>query len=176
VIPALLITGPVGVGKTSVGNELSEQLEAAELPHALFDLDSFATFFPRPEDDPFGQRVALQALERLWPLYQDAGAARVVLVRVLESRDELASYAAAIPGLDVTVVRLAASAEANAERIRRRENGSGLEWSVARAAELAALLEAAQVEDVLVQTTGRRVPEIAREILRLVGWLDPVHG
>lgn len=171
IVPGVLLTGPVGVGKTAVGNELSEQLEAAVLGHALFDVDAFAMVYPRPAGDRFAQRIALDALARVWPLYRDAGAERVVLVRVLESRDDLAAYAAAIPGLELTVVRLAASEEANAERIRKRENGSGVDWHLERAVELAAQLEAARVEDLLVETTGRGVPSIAREILERAGWL-----
>jgi adenylylsulfate kinase len=37
--PVLVITGQVGVGKTTVAASLSELLSQSALPHALIDLD-----------------------------------------------------------------------------------------------------------------------------------------
>ncbi len=39
-VPTLIITGPIGVGKTSVAGEVSEQLDKANVAHALIDIDS----------------------------------------------------------------------------------------------------------------------------------------
>jgi adenylylsulfate kinase-like enzyme len=38
-LPTILITSPVGSGKTTVANEVSVQLEAAGIAHALVDTD-----------------------------------------------------------------------------------------------------------------------------------------
>jgi adenylylsulfate kinase-like enzyme len=44
--PALLVTGPPGVGKTAVAKEIREQLFHAGLPHAVIDLDELARIRP----------------------------------------------------------------------------------------------------------------------------------
>lgn len=49
-----------------------------------------------------------------------------------------------------------------------RKRGHGLEWHLKRAAELARALEQAAIEDYLVQTDGRTVPEVAKEIIERV--------
>jgi Ni2+-binding GTPase involved in maturation of urease and hydrogenase len=39
-VPVLVVTGPVGVGKTSVAEEIFDQLAARDVPHAVVDLDA----------------------------------------------------------------------------------------------------------------------------------------
>jgi hypothetical protein len=63
----LLITGPVGVGKTSVAFETTQVLEERGLAHAFFDLDGLTYFHPKPADDSFGEGFALDALGLLVP-------------------------------------------------------------------------------------------------------------
>ncbi|GAB2821190.1 DUF397 domain-containing protein [Lentzea nigeriaca] len=48
---ALLITGPVGVGKTTVAEAVGDVLAAAEVPHAVIDLDWLRCFRPSPADE-----------------------------------------------------------------------------------------------------------------------------
>jgi cellulose biosynthesis protein BcsQ len=127
-IPVVILTGTIGVGKTSVALEMSEILAARGVHHALVDLDALSYVFPRPSDDPYGQRVALQNLEAVWRNDQQHGAQRLILVRVVESKTELDLYRAAIPGADITVCRVLASAGQIASRIRAREIGSALDW------------------------------------------------
>jgi hypothetical protein len=52
-----------------------------------------------------------------------------------------------------------------------RELGAGRAWSLARAVELARLMEEQAVEDHLVETGGRTVTDIATDVLRRAGWL-----
>ena len=49
-VPTILITGPVGSGKTTVAIEASAQLEAAGIAHALVDTDELDRIFPAPPD------------------------------------------------------------------------------------------------------------------------------
>ena len=50
----LLISGPVGVGKTTVANELSTLLEVDGIAHTFVDLDALTYTFPRSASDAFG--------------------------------------------------------------------------------------------------------------------------
>ena len=90
-IPVVILTGTVGVGKTSVAFEMSEILAARAVPHALVDLDALSHVFPRPPDDPYGQRVALENLAAVWRNNQQAGARQLILVRVIEASPSLTS-------------------------------------------------------------------------------------
>ena len=66
----MVITGAVGVGKTTVAYEVRLQLKAANVPHALID-DEFALFHPYAPDDPNGERVRNNALRSLWQIYRN---------------------------------------------------------------------------------------------------------
>jgi len=170
-VPTLLVTGPVGVGKTSVAFEMLEVLGERGLAHAFFDVDGLTYFHPKPAGDPFGERFALNALETLFPSLQEQGVDRLILARVLWERDSLSRYERAIPGAEITVVRLTAPLPVIQERIRGREIGAGLDWYLARAAELDTHWRANPVEDLLVETDQRSVRSLAEEILSSAGWI-----
>jgi adenylylsulfate kinase-like enzyme len=170
-LPVLLITGPVGVGKTAVAFETMELLEERDVSHAFFDVDGLTYFHPKPSDDRFGERFAIEALAVLVPrLREEQGIERLILARVLWERESLGRYREAIPDAEIKVVRLTAPIEVIDARIRRREAGSAVEWYLARARELDAHWKARPVEDLLVQTEGRSVRDIAEEIVRALGW------
>ncbi|HEX6799640.1 MAG TPA: hypothetical protein VF116_18170 [Ktedonobacterales bacterium] len=170
VVPVMLVTGPVGVGKTTVAGEVSALLERVGVPHAFVDVDSLRWFYPSPPGDRFRTALAMRNLAAVWANFQAAGAERLVLADVVESRDELDRYRATVPAAQITVVRLRAAVETLAARVGEREQGSGRDWHLARAAELAAQMDRDAVEDVLIETDGRPVTAIAREALARCGW------
>lgn len=49
---ALLIGGRAGVGKTTVGWEVSAQLQVLRIAHCLIEGDNLDRAFPAPADDP----------------------------------------------------------------------------------------------------------------------------
>lgn len=164
-VPVMIITGPVGAGKTTVASEVSELLEQAEIAHAFVDLDALRWCYPRRPGDRFSTRLAMKNLAAIWPNFREYGATSLVVADVIESRGELDRYRVAITGADIFVVRLTASLSTLAERLKRRELGAGLAWHLQRAPELTAIMERNNVEDLLVATDGKTVTEIAREIL-----------
>jgi GTPase SAR1 family protein len=172
-VPTILVTGPVGVGKTTMIDRMSGLLRAANVPHAAVDFDQLTAAFPRsPDDDKWGTQLGLANLASIWRNYHGAGAQRLLIARVLEARSELEGYRTAIPGAEITVVRLRASLKVLRARLRERGGAdAGLQWHLDRAVELAPQMDESRVEDVLVETEERDPGDIAREILVQLGWL-----
>ena len=111
-------------------------------------------------------------LAALWKNYQAAGARRLIVARVIESRFELGGFRDAIPGADILLVRLRAVPATLQQRVRHRGQGVGMDWHLNRAVELAAEMDAHPVEDMLVETEGREPTTIAEDILQRAGWLN----
>lgn len=44
----VLITGPAGVGKSTLCWEIGAQLTAAQIPHVIIETDELDRVFPRP--------------------------------------------------------------------------------------------------------------------------------
>lgn len=169
-VPVMLITGPVGAGKTTVAAEVSELLNSAGMAHAFVDIDSLRWCYPRPAHDPFRVELAMKNLSAVWTNFQAAGATHLVLADVLEAREDLVQYSTAIAEADILVVRLQASLETLLCRLQRREVGIGLDWHLRRAAVLSQQMERDKVEDILVDTEGKSVNAVAREILTRSNW------
>lgn len=71
---ALLITGTVGAGKTTIAAAAGSILAGARTPHAIIDLDALSQSWPNPPDDPFNLAMELQNLESVARNYLSAGA------------------------------------------------------------------------------------------------------
>jgi hypothetical protein len=169
-VPVLIVSGPVEVGKTRVALEISDLLVAEGTPHAVVDLDALTWCFPRPPGDRFHQQLGLRNLAAIWANYRAAGAARLIIARVVGSREALDGYRAAVPGASITVVRLRASPDTLRQRVEHREIGLARANSLHRSIELAADLEQAQAEDHIVETDGRSITDVARTVLEVAGW------
>lgn len=165
-ISVVVVTGPVGVGKTAVTWEMAEVLDERGVNYLRFDADA-VHYRPHPPDDRFGEQAMLQVLEYTWRLLRSE---RVILPKVVETRAWIDRYRAVIPDAEVTVVRLTAPRELVADRVREREIGAGLDWHLARAIELEEHWNAHPVEDVLVENVGT-VRDVALEVLARVGWI-----
>src|SRR5215470_1912304 len=174
-VPVLVITGPVGVGKSAIAAEAAWLLRQADVPHALVDLDRIEQCWPVPADDPWNERVSHRNLACMWANFRQAGADRLILMRVLEARSLLRRVTEAVPGAEITVVRLRAPLAVLHERIRSRE-ASDPSWFLGAATHTAEVLERVRVEDHLVDNQDRPLAVVAGEVLRLAGWLDPRAG
>src|SRR5687768_5058698 len=129
----LVITGPVGVGKTTVAMAISQLLSDAGAAHAMIDMDHLRWCSPSPEEDPFHISLGLRNLAAVAAAYREAGAGRLVLADIVESRADVAGYQEAVPGASVVVVRLQASLRTILGRLESRESGDTLEWHQGRA-------------------------------------------
>lgn len=174
-VPVLLITGPVGVGKSTIAAQAATLLREADVPHALVDLDQIEQSWPVPADDPGNERVSHRNLACMWANFRQAGADRLILVRVLEDRSLLRRVTKAVPGAQITVVRLRAPLAVLHQRIRSREAGDP-SWYLDAATSTAEVFEQAQVEDHLVDNQNRPATVVAEEVLHRVGWLNSSAG
>jgi len=174
-VPVLVITGPVGVGKSTIAAEAAWLLRQADVPHALVDLDRIEQCWPVPADDPWNERVSHRNLACMWANFRQAGADRLIFARVLETRSLLRRVTKAVPGAQITVVRLWAPLAVLHERIRSRE-ASDPDWFLDAATYTAEVFKRAQVEDHLVDNENRPATVVAEEVLQRVGWLPPGAG
>jgi adenylylsulfate kinase len=95
----------------------------------------------------------------------------VVIPNVLEDRQDISHIEAGTPGAVVTVVCLTAPIETIHDRIRGREKSEqSLAWHLNRAVELSNKLEGRNVEDFTVNTDGKTLAEIAKEVLETADW------
>lgn len=164
-IEVLVVTGPCGVGKSSVAFEAMALLEEAGVPAAMVDAE-LAYVHPKPPGDPHGYAVAEEGLRALWRVYAAAGLDRLLLARVVEDEVQRGIVERAVPGARIRVFRLVASADTIAKRLGEREIGSGLEWHLRRGAEIARARLGEPVD------AERSVAEIARDVLERAGWLQ----
>ena len=165
----LILSGPVGVGKTTVGHELSGRLAQLAMPHTFVDLDALAQTFPRPGGDPFGSGLALRNLTAVWSNGRAAGAKILIVARVVETADDVAAIERAVALAPAMICQLRASEQVLVDRVARREIGAGLARHRKRALELARSLAASGPADVTVETDQRALADIVDDVLRRSG-------
>ena len=170
-VPVLVLTGPTGVGKSAVLSAASSLLSEAGVRHASVTLSDIAGLFPAPVDDEWNERIAHRNLQSLWRNFAAEGAERLLLERVVETRSLLERIVEAVPGADITVVRLRAPIPLLHERILAREAGDPA-WYLEAAAYLDSVFDTAGVEDFVVDNVDRSVRAVAADVLRLAGWND----
>jgi hypothetical protein len=166
VTDVLILSGPAGVGKSSTAYEMVRLLEEAGIDHALVDTDELDRIYPRPAD-PDG--VSEKNLAAVWQTFREAGARRLILVGVyLDQPSQLAWIARAVPSAKFTLVRLMASESTLADRIARREIGSGRELQLSRTRRQLAVLRADHQADVqLLHVDGTSVLALAKQVVAL---------
>lgn len=74
----LLIGGRAGVGKTSVGWEVSAQLRAAAVSHAVIEGDFMGQVHPEPEGDPDRSEITESNLTAVWANFTRRGYRRLI--------------------------------------------------------------------------------------------------
>src|SRR6266536_4436707 len=116
--PLLIVTGPVGVGKSTVLHTVDALLTEADVSHATVVLEEVSRCWPAPPDDPWNERLIHRNLAALWSNYASRGAERLLLEKLVEHRSQLRPVQEAIPDAEITVVRLQAPLPLIEERVR----------------------------------------------------------
>ena len=89
VTPVLLVTGPVGVGKSAVLREADQLLIEAQTRHATVELEEISRCWPAPAEAESRQSMILSNLAALWSNFAARGADRLLLAQILEHRSQL---------------------------------------------------------------------------------------
>ena len=169
-VPVLLLTGTVGSGKTTLAYEIGDLLAERQVGHAVVDLDGLTAQWP--PSSRWNTDLMFENLALLWPSYQAHGASRLVLAHVLEDPADKDRYRTAVPGADLTVVRVVAPEGLRVARLQARmPPGPSLDWHIHRTVELEQLLVKAAHEDFVVANGERTIRSVAEETLTRVGWL-----
>ena len=160
----LLIGGRSGVGKTSVGYEVSDQLRQADVPHVLIDGDNLDHVYPKPE----GSSMTEANLASLWHNYEALGQHRLISVNTV-SVLENEMVVRAVGGTAVVTSILLTVEDATARsRIRQREIGSGLDEHLTSNHDVARRLESKADSSVhRVPTDDRSLADVASVVIHL---------
>jgi hypothetical protein len=181
----LLLCGPTGIGKSTVGFQLYLRYLRDGLMAGYVDLDQIGFVRPGPRNDPGSHRLKAGNLAAMWLTYHAAGARHLIATGPVESDAVLQTYTSALPAASVTVCRLHAGAADLTRRIMSRggggswpqpgdplrgQSGRYLRGLAEQAIADGNALERAEVGTVRFDTDGRTVMEIVDLIAAAVNW------
>ncbi len=166
----LIITGTMGVGKTTVLGEASDLLALRQITHAAIDLDALGlAHLPSAASN---DDVMYGNLRSVCQNYHALGVRRFLVARAMEDRVQLERCRQVISATDTVVCRLTASLEAMRQRVQMRESGVLQREYVARMAKLNVILDRARLEDFTVTNENRSSTDVAQEMLVKAGWIS----
>lgn len=178
-VDIVLITGPAGIGKSTLTWEVGAQLAAAGIAHAIVETDELDRVYPLPSRTeldglrPGTLDVSTLNLAAIWATYRALGHRRLIMSGVMVHLDSDRRWIlAAIPEARITVVRLEAGESTLLERLRQREIGAGLEAQFQRTLVQAQRMAGEGENGAIRLTTDGRSPQLlARLLLDELGWV-----
>lgn len=160
----VVITGPVGAGKTTSIESLAELLDQRGEPVAAVDVDALRRVWPDDPSDPFHAGLGIANLAAIWPRFAQQGVRWLLLADVVEQPGQRADYESAIPGADVIIVRLEVPLDRVHKRLRGRESGDSLQWHLHRSGELQHLMVERAIGDIVIAVDDHGPAAVAQLI------------
>ncbi|MFI5733477.1 hypothetical protein ACIA49_25405 [Kribbella sp. NPDC051587] len=162
---AIFLNGGYGVGKSSTLDHVGDLLAQAGTAFSLMDVDWFHRSWPPADGD--NAVVEAQNIAAVWANYRAVGPRQLVMCGVISTVTARKRYEAAV-GIPVRMVRLTASSEVTRRRLRGRYSASqdtALEWHLERYDEVAKRLAAADLDELVVDTSALGPHEVAQRVL-----------
>jgi broad-specificity NMP kinase len=122
----VLITGPAGVGKSTIGFRFYIKCLKAGLTAGYVDLSQIGFIQPAGAGTPGNQRLKARNLAAIWRNYQAAGATRLVAVGAIGNEADSGLYTDELEGAGITFTRLRAGS--GELRLRIMSRGAGGSW------------------------------------------------
>ena len=172
-VTAVVINGTTGVGKSATLQAMGALLAEQRLPHALVDFDFLSLAWPAPGDDPFNLRLGLRNLTDVAANYRAAGLERLGIASVVTNRADADAFLRATGSERMLICRLRAKPSTVEARLRRRHGAQAeweLPWFLERFQVLEDELDAAAIDDVVIDVDDLSPTAVAREALAAVGW------
>lgn len=172
-VSSVVINGTTGVGKSATLQAMGAVLAERRLPHALVDFDFLSLAWPAPSYDPFNLRLGLRNLTDVAANYREAGLERLAIASVVTSRADADAFLHATGSERMLVVRLRAEPRTVEARLRRRHGTQAeweLPWFLERFQVLQKELDAAAIDDVVIDVDDLSPAAVAQEVLAAVGW------
>lgn len=167
---AILLTGTVGVGKTTVLTELGELLERGEEPYALVDLDWLAWIRPAVATGATVTGVLCDNLRHVAATFRAAGVERIAFARATSDPGEIEGIREALGADRLAVIRLTAAPATIEARLRARDRGDQLTEHLLEATAFAAAAEASGIGDLVLATDTADAAAVARTAMAHAGW------
>ena len=168
-IPVLWLCGAPGVGKTTVGWEIYSRLVRSGFQSAYADIDQLGICHPAPAADPGRHRMKARNLGGVVANFRADGARCLVVSGVVD-----ASAGMPAEEIDQGVVTLCLLRADRDELARRLVDRGSPARQIQQALQEAVDLDAGQVADVTVDTTGLAPAEVVRQVQeRTGGWPAP---
>lgn len=168
---AIVITGPVGSGKTTVMAAITEIMQEQNQSCAGIDMDHLRWFFPKQPGDPFGGDVGRKNLAFLAANYRSIGIPVLAIADLVEKQEDRLKLEESLPDFQVHLIRLSVPMHLIKKRLRERESMDRLPWYLHRAPELEQIMDARDVGDIVIDVGERTPREVAAEIARRFGLL-----
>jgi predicted ABC-type ATPase len=154
----VVITGPVGSGKSTTGWALHDLLIERRIPTALIDMDYLRAAWPVVS--PFNHELGYTNFAAIAVHHAALGVRTFVVADVVEEVDQRARYVECVPGADVTIVRLDVPLPVIEARLRRRESAESLQWYLDRAPELIEIQRRKAIGDLIVPVAPEDEPGV----------------
>lgn len=166
---ALVLTGTIGAGKTTLAEAVSERLHERGERHGLLDLDWLGQLYPPRETDPYDLGLALENLAAIVPNFVARGIETLVMAATITTSSELRGVRSALIGFGVTVGLVTASSAELARRIGARDSGRLRADFLARTDALADQIRRARLEDFTVENRDGALDAAVDQVMDRLG-------